>query len=155
MRHSFPSSIVFRDQESPGYKYPGDSSSLKIKALCPVCATASRSVSSSTLSDMGKLQSHTLHQSRFKTAANQPSQSCVAAQVRAARTRLQSLPRYSIFSSRVETYRVLPASPSSLPRCASLTLMMGLHSAWISPARNPSSPRNFKCMSSTDFPSSC
>lgn len=126
--------------------YSHDSSSLSTKSLCSICAAAPRLVSSSLSPVIEILHGDTSLLSRLRTAEGQRRQTSTAAGLHAAHTRLSSLSKYSITSSRFEPYRTLPASPSVLSRCPSPTLVVGPYIARLSLACSSSSSENAECI---------
>lgn len=136
-------------------QYLGDSPSLSTGLWCLNCSTAPRPFSSSHPPVLGKLRRDEMSSLRLRTAASHPSQTFIAARVRAVYTRLPQLSKYSITSSRIEAYRALPASRWLMLRCSSPILVMPFYSARVLSACSSSAPENAECVnckkSSADF----
>lgn len=99
-----------------------------------------------------RLHGNTSIHSRFKTAANQPSQTSTPAQVRVDLTRLPALSRCSIICSRVETYQSLSVILRLLSGCSSPPLMMGLHGVWVMSAHIFFFPSSTELVNSRNSP---
>lgn len=131
-------------------KYSGDflSDNNTVMTRLRRCA---QPLSSSPAPVLERLHGDRLMSSRIETGASKQSQTSIAAQIRAAYTRLPSHSKYSITSYRVDIYSALVTCRSLPLPCSSLTLITGFQSPHLSSTCSSSSPENADYINCGEF----